>query len=28
LEGTGSFRRGYLRHEPVPSNVTPAAVGA
>ena len=26
--GTGSFRRGYLRHEPVPSNVTPAAVGA
>ncbi|MCW2132956.1 elongation factor G-like protein EF-G2 [Arthrobacter sp. VKM Ac-2550] len=25
--GTGSFRRGYLRHEPVPSNVTPAAVG-
>ena len=26
--GTGSFRRDYLRHEPVPSNVTPAAVGA
>jgi elongation factor G len=26
--GTGTFRRDYLRHEPVPSNVTPAAVGA
>jgi len=25
--GSGWFRRGYLRHEPVPGNVVPAAVG-
>jgi elongation factor G len=26
--GTGRFRRTYLRHEPVPGNVAPAAANA